>query len=201
MNMLRKLTGIVRTTATALAVVAVTTAIETAPVRAEVAPLTEADLQTDRGTVLAIDMESRTMVVETVDGGDLAYQVADGVQGFSTLKPGTKVELRFYRIVDVLVAKTTTKVTQQARALLADPNQAPDIPGTKRKTRLWGAAGMATRVDTAARKMDVAQGGLIYHTPTIRTAAGVATLKTFKPGDMVTLLFTERTAVEIKPVQ
>ncbi len=141
------------------------------------------------------------MVVETVDGGDLAYPVLDGVQGFSTLKVGTKVELRFYRTVDVLVAKTTPQVRSHVRALLHDPNQAPDIPGTKFKTRLWGASGIATRIDTAADKLEVAQGGVIYRTPTIRTAAGVAALKTFKAGDMVTLLFTEPTAVGIKPIQ
>ena len=64
-----------------------------------------------------------------------------------------------------------------------------------------GASGIATRIDTAADKIDVAQGGVIYRTPTIRTAAGIAALKTFKAGDMVTLLFTEPTAVEIKPMQ
>ena len=101
----------------------------------------------------------------------------------------------------MLVAKTTPQVNAQVRTLLQDPNQAPDIPGTKRKTRLWGASGMATRIDVAGRRIDVAQGGVIYHTPTIRTAAGVAALKIFKAGDRMTLLFTERTAVEIKPIQ
>ena len=101
----------------------------------------------------------------------------------------------------MLVAKTTPQVNAQVRTLLQDPNQAPDIPGTKRKTRLWGASGMATRIDVAGRRIDVAQGGVIYRAPTIRTDAGVAALKTFKAGDRMTLLFTERTAVEIKPIQ
>ena len=171
-----------------------------APVRAEMA-LTAADLQMDRGTVLAIDNESRTIVVETVDGGDLAYTVLDGVKGFSTLKVGAKVELQFYRIVDVLVAKTTPEVNNKVRVLLQDSNQAPDIPGTKLKARLWGASGMALRIDPTARKLDVAQGGVIYHTPTIRSAAGLEVMKTFKAGDRVTLMFTERTAVEIKPIE
>jgi hypothetical protein len=199
--MLKKLAGIATAMAMAMAIAILATLIEAPSARAEVPPLTAADLRSDRGTVIAIDIETRTMVVETVDGGDLAYQVLDGVQGFSSLKVGTRIELRFYRIVDVLVARTTPQVNAQVRALLQDPSQAPDIPGTKFKTRLWGASGMATRIDTAARKMDVAQGGVIYHTPTIRTDAGFAALKTFRAGDRVTLLFTERTAVEIKPVQ
>ncbi|WP_428663164.1 hypothetical protein [Reyranella sp.] len=199
--MLKKLTGIAAATALAIAIAIVATLIEAPSARAEAGALTAADLQSDRGTVLAIDMETRTMVVETVDGGDIAYPVLDGVQGFSTLKVGTKIELRFYRVVDVMVAKTTPQVRSHVRALLQDPSQAPDIPGTKLKTRLWGASGVAARIDTAADKVDVAQGGMIYRTPTIRTAAGVAALKTFKAGDMVTLLFTEPTAVEIKPIQ
>ncbi|CAN5574010.1 hypothetical protein BH10PSE6_BH10PSE6_15890 [soil metagenome] len=180
---------------------AVASLIEAVPARAQVAPLTAADLQMDRGTVIAIDRETRTMVVETVDGGDLAYTVADGVQGFSALQVGTRIELRFYRIVDVLMAKTTPQVNAQVRTLLGDSNQAPDLPGTKLKIRLWGAAGMATRIDKTANKVDVAQGGVIYRTPTIRTPAGVAALHNFQPGNRVTLLFTERTAVEFKPMQ
>ncbi len=172
--MLKKLTGIAMAMAMAMAIAVVATLIETPSARAEVAPLTAADLQADRGTVLAIDMETRTTVVETVDGGDLAYQVLDGVQGFSALTVGTKVEVRFYRIVDVLVAKTTPELNNQVRALLQDSNQAPDIPGTKLKARLWGASGMATRIDVAGRRIDVAQGGVIYRAPTIRTDAGIA---------------------------
>jgi hypothetical protein len=199
--MLKKLTGIATAVTLATAIAVVAALIQVPSARAEVAPLTAADLQSDRGTVLAIDIETRTIVVETVDGADFSYEVLDGVQGFSSLKVGSKVELRFYRVVDVLVAKTTTQVRNQVRTLLQDPNQAPDIPGTKLKTRLWGASGVAARIDAAADKMDVAQGGVIYRTPAIHTAAGLAALKTFKAGDMVTLLFTERTAIEIKPIQ
>ncbi|HTE38581.1 MAG TPA: hypothetical protein VK630_18745 [Reyranella sp.] len=107
--MLKKLTGIAMAMAMALAIAVVATLIEAPPARAEVATLTAADLQSGCGTVLAIDMETRAMVVETVDGGDLAFQVVHGAQGFSSLKAGTKVDLRFYRIVDVLVAKTTPR--------------------------------------------------------------------------------------------
>lgn len=99
------------------------------------------------------------------------------------------------------MARTTPHVNAQVRTLLQDPNHAPDIPGTKLKTRLWGASGMATRIDSAGRRIDVAQGGVIYRAPTIRTDAGIAALETFKAGDRVTLLFTEHTAVEIKQVQ
>jgi len=198
--MLKRLTGIAAAMALAMAVAVLATMIEVRSARADVAPLTAADLQSDRGTVIAIDRESRTMVVDTIDGGDVAYQVLDGVRGFSRLEVGAKIELRFYRIVDVLVTRTTPRVNGEVRALLEDPNQAPDIPGTKLKTRLWGARGMATRIDVAANRIDVAQGGAIYRTPAISTAAGVAALKTFKVGDQVTVLFTERTAVEIKPM-
>jgi hypothetical protein len=198
---MRKITGVALSMATAMATMAVATFVLPAEGLAQVAALTEKDLQTNRGTVLAIDPETRTMVVDTGEGGDLAYTVLDGVKGFSALTVGTKIELKFYRIVDVLVAKTTPEVNARVRVLMGDMNQAPDVPGTKLKARLWGAAGMATRIDLAANKVDVAQGGVIYHSPTIRTEAGRATMKTFKPGDRVTLLFTERTAVELTPAK
>lgn len=69
--MLKKLAGIAMAMGMAMAIAVLATLIEVPSARAQVAPLTAADLQSDRGTVLAIGMETRTMVVETVDGGDL----------------------------------------------------------------------------------------------------------------------------------
>ena len=68
--MLKKLTGIATAMALAMAIVIVATLIEAPSARAETVALTAADLQSDRGTVLAIDIETRTMVVETINDRD-----------------------------------------------------------------------------------------------------------------------------------
>jgi hypothetical protein len=68
--MLTKLAGIATVMALAMAIVIVATLIEAPSARAETVALTAADLQSDRGTVLAIDIETRTMVVETINDRD-----------------------------------------------------------------------------------------------------------------------------------
>ena len=65
--MLTKLAGIATVMALAMAIVIVATLIEAPSARAETVALTAADLQSDRGTVLAIDIETRTIMVETIN--------------------------------------------------------------------------------------------------------------------------------------
>ncbi|UYN93475.1 MAG: hypothetical protein KIT25_15600 [Enhydrobacter sp.] len=172
-----------------------------APFGAVAQPFGPKDLRTETGTVLALDFETRTVVVNfEARGGELAFNVMDGAPNFSRLMPGAKVEVRYYRIVDVLVGKTSPPVLAQVRTLLSDPNQAPTLPGTQRRARLWGVAGMVARVDLPGKKVAVANGGMIYLSPTIRSEAGLAALKTLQPGDKANLVFTERTIVDIKPL-
>jgi hypothetical protein len=169
--------------------------------RADTTELTQADIIADRGTILAIDAENRMIVVATHTRGTLAFGVMDGVRNFSSLKLKMAIEFKYYRIVDLLVAKTTPEVSARARAMVMDSNLAPTIAGTPWKARVWGAAGIATRVDQEQREVDVAQGAVIYTTPSVRSTEGTAALKTFEPGDKVTLVFTERTAFDFKPIE
>ena len=77
----------------------------------------------------------------------------------------------------MLVAKTTPQVNAQVRALLQDPNRAPDIPGTEAQDPVVGCQRHRHAHRCCREEIDVAQGGVIYRAPTIRTDAGIAALK------------------------
>ena len=74
-----------------------------------------------RGTILAINRANRTVVIESPERDTLTFKAIDRVTGFDSLKPGQRVDMRYYRVTDYLVAKTTPEMTEMARAILSDP--------------------------------------------------------------------------------
>ncbi|MBN9087928.1 MAG: hypothetical protein J0J01_13535 [Reyranella sp.] len=175
---------------------------------ANAADLTREDEIAIRGDIVTADSKTRMIVLESPERDTLGYRVlptmgaSSAGDTFPRLRPGVTVDMRYYRIVDVLVAKSSPEVDQKAQAMLTDPAQAPGILDTGTKVKLWKVQGMVVRTDLAAKKMDVVdpQGGMIYRTPWIKSKEGQAALAALKPGDMVTCIFTERTAFEVVPI-
>jgi hypothetical protein len=172
--------------------------------RSEPVPeLSKVDEIAIRGTILAINPAKRTVVVQSPERDTLTFKAIDRVANFAGLKAGQLVDLRYYRVTDYLVARTTPEVTEMARTILADPARAPGIPGTQMRVRLWTLEGMVVRTDLPARKVEVVDpnSGAAIRSPWIKTPEGMAELEKFKPGDMVTMVFSERSAFEITPVR
>jgi hypothetical protein len=173
------------------------------------ADLTRDDEIAIRGDVVAADSKTRMIVVDSSERDTLGYRVlpntgdrTTAVDVFTRLRPGVTIDMRYYRIIDVMIAKSTPEVDAKAAAMLSDPAQAPGILDTGRKVKVWKVQGMVVRTDVAAKKIDVVdpQGGMVYRTPWIKSKEGQATLATLKPGDNVTCIFSERTAFEVNPI-
>ena len=155
-----------------------------------------------RGTILVINPASRTVVVQSPERDTLTFKALDRVTNFDSLRAGQLVDMRYYRVTDYLVAKTTPEMTELAQDMLKDPARAPGIPGTKMRAKLWSMQGMVVRTDLPAKKVEiVASDGMVLLSPWIKTPEGMAELEKFKPGDMVTMVFSERSAFEITPVR
>jgi len=171
--------------------------------RSEPVPeLTKVDEIAIRGTILAIDPARRTVVVQSPERDTLTFKAIDRVTNFAGLKAGQLVDVRYYRVTDYLVARTTPEVTEKAREMMRDPARAPGLPGSEMRARLWSLEGMVLRIDRAARKVEIVDAnGSIVRSPWIKTPEGMFELEKFKPGDMVTMVFSERSAFAITPVR
>ena len=155
-----------------------------------------------RGTILVLNPANRTVVIQSPERDTLTFKAIDRVTNFGSLKPGQLVDVRYYRVTDYLVAKTTPEMTERARLMLSDPARAPGLPGSEMRARLWLLSGMVVRTDMAAKKVDIVDpNGGIIRSPWIKTPEGQAELEKFRPGDMVTMVFSERSAFEITPVR
>jgi len=161
-----------------------------------------------RGKIVAADPNTRMIIVESPERDTLSYRVLPTMGAtssgdtFARLRPGVTVDLRYYRVVDLLVAKSTPEVDKEAATLVSDPARGPGILGTSMRARLWALSGTVIRTDLAAKKIDLvdSNGSMVYRTPWIKSAEGQAVLATLKPGDKVTLVFSERTAFEVVPI-
>lgn len=161
-----------------------------------------------RGTIHSMHPEARSFVIVWQDLGRVKMKAADLVTNFGSLKPGMIVDVHWYDYMDFLVAKTTPAVTARAQAMLKQGARLEGIPGAQERIRLWSMAGMATKVDAAGNVVFLinASGGEpdkpspnsgeVIQMPQIVTASGKAALATLKPGDLVTTVFSQQTAIK-----
>ena len=161
-----------------------------------------------RGTIHSMHPERRSFVIIWQDLGRVKMKAADLVANFNSLKPGQIVDTHWYDYMDFLIAKQTPQTTAQAKQMVAQGAKLEGIPGMRQTINLWMMEGMVTKVDPAANTLYLINAtgnqtdepppnpGEVIQMPPIVTANGKAALQTIKPGDMVTVVFSQQTAID-----
>lgn len=162
-----------------------------------------------RGTIHSMHPEARSFVIIWQDLGRVKMKAADLVTNFASLKVGQIVDVHWYDYLDFLIAKTTPQVTARAKAMLAEGARLEGIPGARQRIILWQMTGMCTRVDTTANAVylinasggepdkPAPDSGEVIQMPQIVTENGKAALRALKPGDQVTTVFSQQTAIDV----
>jgi hypothetical protein len=152
-----------------------------------------------RGTIEKLDPPTRGLVMVWEDLGRIKMKAADLVANYPSLKVGQVCDVWWYSYIDFLVAKTTPEVAARAKSMVAQGARAEGIPGTEHQIRLFEHSGMVVRTDMAAYTVEIVSpsSGEVLRAPQILTEAGLAALKTLKPGDPVTTVFSQETAMKI----
>ncbi len=159
-----------------------------------------------RGTINSMHPEVRSFTIVWDDLGRVKMKAADLVRNYPSLKPGQIVDTHWYDYLDFLIAKTTPAVTSQAAAMLKQGARLEGIPGAQEPIRLWSMAGMCTKVEGNNIFIINASGGEpdkpspnsgeVIQMPPVMTDAGKAAARTFQPGDLVTTVFSQQTAID-----
>jgi hypothetical protein len=161
-----------------------------------------------RGTVLSLHPDRRIVNVDWQDLGRVKMRAADLVTNYASLKEGQIVDFSWYDYLDFLIAKSSPRSDGQARAMMAQGARLEGIPGAQERIKLWSMSGMVTGVDAAAGKLLVINAsngrpddpspdsGEIITLPTIQSAAGKQALAMVKPGDLVTTVWSQQTAIK-----
>ncbi len=161
-----------------------------------------------RGTIHSMHPERRSFVIIWQDLGRVKMKAADLVTNFNQLKPGQIVDTHWYDYMDFLIAKKTPQTAAQAKAMVAEGARLQGIPGAKQRINLWTMEGMVTKVDLPTNTVFLINAvgnqtdepppnsGEVIQMPQVVTPAGKSALAGIKPGDVVTTVFSQQTAID-----
>ena len=87
--------------------------------------------------------------------------------------------------------------------MVASGARAEGLPDSEQQIRLMEQSGMVVKTDLTLYTIDIVNpsSGEVLQTPQIRTEEGLAALRTLKPGDPVTTVFSIQTAIKITVVR
>jgi hypothetical protein len=168
-----------------------------------------------RGTIHSLDPATRGLVIVWEDLGRVKLKAADLVINYAPggtkettglaagLRVGQIIDVQWYDYIDFLVARTTPAISAQAKAMVASGARAEGLPDSEQQIRLMEQSGMVVKTDLTLSTIDIVNpaSGEVLQTPQIRTEVGQAALRTLKPGDPVTTVFSIQTAIKITVIR
>ncbi|CAN5712928.1 hypothetical protein BH11PSE3_BH11PSE3_26250 [soil metagenome] len=162
-----------------------------------------------RGTIQSLHPERRIFNIVWEDLGRVKMRAADLVTNYAQLKVGNIVDVQWYDYVDFLIAKKSAQADARAKSLVATGAELEGIPGAQQRIGLWRMDGMCTKVDAASNTIFVINAsagrpeeptpasGEVIQMPQIQTAAGIAAMKTLKPGEELITVWSQQTAIKV----
>ena len=161
-----------------------------------------------RGTIHIIHPEVRSFSIIWEDLGRVKMKAADLVVNFPQLKVGQIVDVHWYDYMDFLIAKKTPASSARGKAMMAKGARLQGIPDAQQPIRLWTMDGMVTKVDPTTNTIflinasggepdkPAPDSGEVIQMPPVVTDAGKAALRTLQPGDVITTVFSQQTAIK-----
>ena len=161
-----------------------------------------------RGTIHIIHPEVRSFSIIWEDLGRVKMKAADLVVNFPQLKVGQIVDTHWYDYMDFLIAKKTPASSARGKDMMAKGARLQGIPDAQQRIRLWTMDGMVTKVDPTTNTIflinasggepdkPAPDSGEVIQMPPVVTDAGKAALRTLQPGDVITTVFSQQTAIK-----
>jgi hypothetical protein len=162
----------------------------------------DTDTVSERATVKAVDMKTRTVTLVGPKGETTTLKVGDQVKNLA-LKPGDTVVARFYDSVAYVVAPAGTKLPEDAMAI-AEAQAAPgERPAGGVGTKII-VTGLVVGVNPVAHTISLVNpppaGGEI-RTLTVKNPQYQQMLPQIKVGDTITAVISEALVVAVEPAK
>jgi len=143
-------------------------------------------------TVVAVDKKARTVVVRGPHGGTEELQVPEDAKNFDRVKQGDVFRVRYTEAVAVALDKGEPDKGDKKERILAQKGANPG--GVAVRTRY--VSGRIESIDLTNRY--VAIRGPKQNTIALKAADDVK-LEALKPGDRITVAYTQALAIEMVP--
>jgi Cu/Ag efflux protein CusF len=152
-----------------------------------------------RATVKRVDLKSRMVTLVGPQGNTLTLKVSDEVANLPTVKPGAKVNVRYYASTAYVLSSPGAKLPDDSLTAAGVRTAPGQTPGGAVGTRLV-VTGLVVGVDTGAHKIDLVNpsGGQV-RTISVVTPEGQQNLKLVKVGDTITAVISEALAIALDP--
>ncbi len=152
---------------------------------------------TENATVTAIDPATRTITMRGEDGKSFSVKVGEEVRNFPQIKVGDVVSATYAQSVKFELSK----VGAQRPGVVVASGVGRAMPGEKpagAAMRETSFTALIVSVNPAANTLDVVpQSGGAIHTLHVREPSRQALLKDVKPGQLLTVTFTEAIALSV----
>ena len=163
----------------------------------------DTDTASERATVKAVDMKTRTVTLVGPQGETKTLKVGDQVKNLAQVKPGDTVVARFYDAVAYVVASAGPKLPENAMAM-AEAQAAPgELPAGGVGAKII-VTGLVVGVNPVAHTISLVNpppaGGEI-RTLTVKNPEYQQMLPQIKVGDTITAVISEALGVVVEPAK
>lgn len=152
-----------------------------------------------RATIKTVDLQTRTVTLETSDGHTIVLKVGDQVQNLPQVRPGDTVIAHYYTSTAYVLAPAGTKLPDDSLTV-ADARATPgEKPGGAVGSRMV-VSGLVVAVDPTLHTISLVDpaGGRIRSVNVV-TPEGQQSMKLIKIGDTITAIITEAVMVGVEP--
>lgn len=152
-----------------------------------------------RATIKTVDLQARTVTLDTSDGHTIVLKVGDQVQNLPQVRPGDTVIAHYYTSTAYVLAPAGTKLPDDSLAI-ADARATPgEKPGAAAGSRMV-VSGLVVAVDPTLHTISLVDpaGGPVRSINVV-TPEGQQSMKLIKIGDTITAIITKAVLVDVEP--
>ncbi len=154
---------------------------------------------TEKAAITAINPATRMVTLKGPDGAEIAMKAGPEVHNFSQIKVGDTVNAVYAQSVHFKLHAAGTKAPDMSVASAAGAAKPGAKPGAGAVQQTVVTLSIAA-VDMDAKTVDlVPENGGPVQTLHVREAPRQAMLKHVKPGDLLTIVYTEAFALSVQP--
>jgi hypothetical protein len=161
------------------------------------------DTISERATVKAVDMKTRTVTLVGPQGETKTLKVGDQVQNLAQVKPGDVVVARYYGSVAYIVAPAGTKLPENAMAMAEAQAVPGELPAGGVGAKII-VTGLVVGVNPVAHTISLVNpppaGGEI-RTFTVKNPEYQKMLPQIKVGDTITAVVSEAIVAAVEPAK
>jgi translation elongation factor P/translation initiation factor 5A len=150
-------------------------------------------------TVTKVDVAKRHLTVKNEAGDEYTIDVDPAVKNLAQVKAGDKIVVDYHQSVAASMGKPGAS-TKAANTVEAETAKEGQRPGAAAKSTTNVPVTIVS-VDTQKNVVEFRDPEGLVRSTNVMSPEGKAFIKNLKPGDEVTLTYTESVAISVKPGQ